>query len=144
MRLNLAFYLHINIHMGSSVRLTGLGTVAGEKWKFLARWVDFKKSFVRLWRGKKTTFRDFVARLAAARPKKLAPLAKKLMRSTWGKSTSWHVSSFSGVFKWEWETKLHLFVYTFPLLFPFRLVGGESDDVKRFLIMSWSDSHSPL
>lgn len=91
-----------------------------------------------------STARDFVARSAAARPKKLAPLAKKLMRSTYGKSTRWDVSTFSGVFKWEWETKLHLFVYTFPLLFPFRLVVGESDDVKRFLIMSWSDSHSPL
>ena len=67
----------------------------------------------------------------------LAALAKKFMRSTCGKSTRWEVSSFR-------ETKLHLFVYTFPLLFPFRLVVGESDDVKRFLIMSWSDSHSPL
>ena len=43
MHLNLAFYLAINIHMGSSVRLNGQGTVAGEKWKFLARWVDFQK-----------------------------------------------------------------------------------------------------
>ena len=42
MPLNLAFYLATNIHMGSSVRLTGLGTVAGEKWKFLAHWVDFQ------------------------------------------------------------------------------------------------------
>lgn len=37
------FYLAISIHMGSSVRLTGLGTVAGEKWKFLTRWVDVQK-----------------------------------------------------------------------------------------------------
>ena len=43
MHLNLAFYLAINIHMGSSVRLNGQGTVAGEKWKFLARWVNFPK-----------------------------------------------------------------------------------------------------
>ena len=89
-----------------------------------------------------------LATSSLARPlralKKLASLGKKLMRSTSGKSTRWDVSSFSGVFKWEWETKLHLFVYTFPLLFPLRLVVGESDDVKRFLIMSWSDSHSPL
>ena len=89
-----------------------------------------------------------LATSSLARPlralKKLASLGKKLMRSTSGKSTRWDVSSFWGVFKWEWETKLHLFVYTFPLLFPLRLVVGESDDVKRFLIMSWSDSHSPL
>ena len=37
------FLSPINIHMGSSVRLTGLGTVAGEKCKFLARCVDFQK-----------------------------------------------------------------------------------------------------
>ena len=30
------------LHVGSSVRLTCLGTEAGEKWKFLARWVDFQ------------------------------------------------------------------------------------------------------
>ena len=88
-----AFYLSINIHMGSSFRLTGLGTVAGEKRKFLARWIDFKKSFVRLWRGKKTTSRTFdLSRLC--RPKKLVPLAKKLMRLTWGKSTRWHACFF--------------------------------------------------
>ena len=33
------------------------------------------------------TSRDFVARLAAPRPKKLAPLSKKLVRSTCSKST---------------------------------------------------------
>ena len=45
-----------------------------------------------------STSRDFVARSAAVRPKKLASLGKKLMRSTCGKSACWDVSSSSGVF----------------------------------------------
>ena len=36
----------------------------------------------------KSTSRDFVARLATSRPKKLAPLAKKLLRSICGKSSN--------------------------------------------------------
>ena len=48
---------------------------------------DFQKSpssdFI--WRG--TTSRDFVAPLAASRPKELAPLAKKLVKSTCCMST---------------------------------------------------------
>ena len=45
--------------MGSSVRLAGLGTVAGEKWKFLARWVDFQKVLCLNLAWKKTTSRLF-------------------------------------------------------------------------------------
>ena len=105
MRLNLAFYLAINIHMGSSVRLTGLGTVAGEKWKFLARWVDFQKILCPIMAREKDDLLNFrpLATSSLARPlralKKLASLGKKLMRSTSGKSTRWDVCSFSGVFK---------------------------------------------
>ena len=49
--------------------------------------VDFQKSPSSdiIWHGTKTS-RDFVVRLAASRPKKLAPLAKKLMRLTCRKS----------------------------------------------------------
>ena len=68
--LDLAFYLAINIHMGSSVRLTGLGTVAGEKWKFLARWVDFQKVLRPIMAREEdelSTFRPF-ATLSLARP----------------------------------------------------------------------------
>ena len=47
-----------------------------------------KKSFVRF---TKATSRNFVARSAASRPRKLAPLAKKLVRSTCGKFTCFHL-----------------------------------------------------
>ena len=44
-----------------------------------------KKSFVRF--NMRRTSRDFDARLDGSRPKKLAPLAKKLVRSTCSKSS---------------------------------------------------------
>ena len=86
--------------MGSSVRLTGLGTVAGEKWKFLASWVDFQKVLRPIMAREEDDLSNFrpLATSSLARPLR-APLAKKLMRSTYGKSTRWDVSSFSGVFK---------------------------------------------
>ena len=46
------------------------------------KWEHFKRD--------KSTSRDFVARSAAARPKKLAPFAWKLVRSTCGKSNCMH------------------------------------------------------
>ena len=50
-------------------------------------WVfDAKRKWQPLKRDKSTS-RYFVARVAASRPKKFAPLAKKLMRSTCSKST---------------------------------------------------------
>ena len=84
--------------MGGSVRFTVLGRVAGEKWKFLARWVDFQKVLRPIMAREEDDLSNF-GPLATARPKKLAPLAKKLMRLTSEKSTGWDVSSFSGVFK---------------------------------------------
>ena len=45
-----------------------------------------KREWQPLKRDKSTSF-DFVVHLAASRPKKLAPLAKRLLRSTCSKST---------------------------------------------------------